>query len=31
MECDFRDLLRLSEETTKKLWGNEDDEIWNKI
>ncbi len=28
---DFKDLLKLSENTAKELWDNEDDEIWNKI
>ncbi len=31
MEDDFKDLLKLSEETAKKLWDNEEDEIWNKV
>jgi len=31
MEDDFKDLLKLSEETAKKLWDNEEDEVWNKV
>jgi len=30
-EDDFKDLLKLSEETAKKLWDNEEDEVWNKV
>jgi len=28
---DFRDLLKHSERVAKKLWDNEEDEIWNKV
>ncbi len=28
---DFRDLLKLSEITAKKLWSNKYDEVWDKI
>lgn len=28
---DFRDLLKLSEITAKKLWNNKYDKIWNKV
>ncbi len=31
MESDFKDLLKLSEETAKEMWDNKDDEIWNKV
>ncbi len=31
MEDDFKDLLKLSEKTAKKLWDNKEDEIWNKV
>ncbi len=31
MESDFKDLLKLSEETAKEMWGNKDDKIWNKV
>ncbi len=30
MENDFEPLTKLSERTAKKLWCNNDDEIWNK-
>ena len=26
---DFKDLLKLSENSLKKIWDNEEDEIWN--
>mgnify|MGYP001572623890 CR=1 FL=1 len=26
---DFRDLLKLTEHSLKKLWGNKEDEIWD--
>lgn len=26
----FKDVLKMSEETLKKIWDNEKDEIWNK-
>ncbi|MEK6926475.1 MAG: hypothetical protein AABW50_04320 [Nanoarchaeota archaeon] len=28
---DFKDILKLSEISLKKLWDNEEDEIWNNI
>lgn len=28
-EDDFKDLLKHSEKVAKKLWDNEEDEIWN--
>ena len=31
IEDDFKDLLKLSEKTAKKLWNNKEDEIWNKV
>jgi len=30
MEEDFKDILKFSEHSLKKLWNNEEDEIWNK-
>jgi len=30
-EDDFSDLLRLSEISSKRLWDNEEDEVWNII
>lgn len=27
---DFKDLLKLSESSLKKVWDNKEDEIWNK-
>ena len=27
----FRDLLKLSEKTLRKVWDNEEDEIWNEL
>lgn len=27
---EFKDLLKLSEHTMKKLWANKEDEIWNE-
>ena len=29
MEDDFSDLIKLSEKSLSKLWGNKSDEIWN--
>jgi len=31
IEDDFKDLLKLSEKTSERLWDNKDDEIWNTI
>jgi len=31
VEDDFKDILKLSEITTKKLWNNKYDEVWDKI
>jgi len=31
IEDDFKDLLKLSEKTSERLWNNKDDEIWNTI
>ncbi|MBM3231953.1 AbrB/MazE/SpoVT family DNA-binding domain-containing protein [Candidatus Pacearchaeota archaeon] len=28
---DFRDLLKHSESVAKKLWDNEEDEVWNDV
>lgn len=28
---DFKDLLKHSERVAKKLWDNEEDEIWNEV
>ncbi len=28
---EFRDLLKASEETARKLWDNKEDEIWNNV
>ena len=28
---EFKDLLKHSEKTAKKLWSNKKDEVWNKI
>jgi AbrB family looped-hinge helix DNA binding protein len=27
---DFKDMLKFSEHSLKKVWGNKEDEIWNK-
>jgi AbrB family looped-hinge helix DNA binding protein len=27
----FKDLLKLSEKTAKKIWDNDEDEIWNEL
>ena len=27
---DFRDILKFSEDSLNDVWGNKDDEIWNK-
>ena len=31
IDDDFKDLVKLSEKTAKKLWDNKDDEIWTKV
>ena len=31
VEDDFKDMLKLSEITAKKLWNNQYDEVWDKI
>ena len=31
VEDDFKDILKLYEITTKKLWNNKYDEVWDKI
>ena len=31
VEDDFKDILKLSEITAKKLWNNKYDEVWDKI
>lgn len=30
-EEDFSDLLKLSESVARKLWDNEEDEVWNNV
>ena len=30
MEDDFKDMLKLSEKTLRKLWDNKEDEIWGR-
>jgi AbrB family looped-hinge helix DNA binding protein len=31
MKDDFKDILKLSEMSLRKLWDNEEDEIWNNV
>ena len=30
-EADFRDLLKHSEKVAERLWGNKEDDIWDKV